>query len=209
MMVTPGCVFLPKATETLAEIDRLDRAAACIAAKDGRGAVEHLHAHVQEHPEQVMVRAYLAEQLFRLSEFPRAKAEFTQFIADAQNEAETGPVSAHRTHGHTRLMSIYETQGDTYRENLHRGIALVVMVETWNPTERDTATANTALRKAIEALNAARDERPACGRTALYLADAYRLLGQSVPSQQALWVARRATPIEFTDAEKRRLLLGR
>ena len=45
--------------------DALTRAAECLDRGDDAGAVPHLRTYVTEHPDAVMVRAHLAELLFR------------------------------------------------------------------------------------------------------------------------------------------------
>ena len=152
-MVPLACLLVcaaPPADAALsaAVADNLARAAACLDRGDSVGAVPHLAAHVKAHPDQVMVRAYLAELLFKLKRFDAAAGQFERFVAEAQPM--TGPPRTHLVHCHTRLMQAAESAGDAYRESLHRGVGLLLLVQQWDakPETRDEEAAMATLRKA-------------------------------------------------------------
>lgn len=192
----PGCVLLPRDPEP----DRVTLAADCLDRDDGAGAVVHFTAHVKVHPEQVMFRAYLAEQLFRLKRFDLAAAHFERFIADAQPM--TGAPHEHLVHCHTRLTTMAAARGDGYREGLNRGISLLQLAAGWPDDEQRRM----ALRKAAGALREALDERPGCPRAYYYLAMVYERLGQPASAEAARTAARNGPPCVLTEFEKAQLL---
>ena len=188
-----------------ASADELSRAADCLDRGDRAAAAAHLAAHVRAHPDEVMVRAHLAEVLFRLGRAAEAAGEFERFVADAQPM--TGPPRQHLVHCHTRLMAIAAARGDAYREALHRGIGLRLLVAEWDadPARRDEGMAGEALKKAADALREAREERPGDARANLYLAEVYARLGQPGPAREAARAARAGVPYGLTPAEADRL----
>jgi hypothetical protein len=152
-----------------------------------------------------MVRAYLAELLFKLRRFDEAAGQFERFITAAQPM--TGPPRAHLVHCHTRLMAIAEAKGDGYREHLHRGIGLLLLVREWDadPARHDEGMATSTLAQAAAALREARADRPADPRANLYLADVYARLGQPGPAKAAVRAAKAGVPVGLTPAEAERL----
>jgi thioredoxin-like negative regulator of GroEL len=209
-MVTLVCLLVcaaPPADPGLAAAatDGLSRAADCLDRGDRTGAAAHLAAHVRAHPDQVMVRAYLAELLFQLKQYDAAAGEFDQFIADAQPM--TGPPHKHLVHCHTRLMAIAETGGDAFAENLHRGIGMWLLVKEWDadPARRDEGMSAGTLKQAADALREAKADRPTDPRANLYLAEVYLRLGQSGPARAAVRAARAGLPWLLTPAEAERL----
>jgi tetratricopeptide (TPR) repeat protein len=189
-----GCVFLARVPEPL--LDHVSLAADCLDKNDPDGAIQHFSAHLHAHPEQLMFRAYLAEQLFRLKRYDAARPEFEQFITEAQ--ATTGPPREHLVHCHTRLMTIATEQNDSYREQLHRGLSLIELAEQW--TEADPKAM--ALRKAGDALREACEQRPTCPRVQLALARVYVAQAQPESARVARERAKAAPPHSLTDAEK-------
>ena len=100
--------------------DALGLAASCIEKGDNAGAEGHFIKHLQAHPEQIMIRAYLAEILLKMKKLPEAQQQFDRFIAEAQDA--DGPAKKHVLHCHTRLLEIALDRDDAYGEHLHRGI---------------------------------------------------------------------------------------
>jgi hypothetical protein len=84
----------------------------------------------------------------------------------------------------------------------------LLLVERWDadPTRRDEAMAEATLGKAVKALREAKDERPTDPRVNLYLADAYRGLGQSSACRAARVAARGKAPFGMTATEQGRLI---
>src|SRR5262245_35218489 len=74
--------------------EALTRAAECLDRGDEIGALPHLRMYVNVHPEALMVRAHLAELLFRAGKPDEARGQFERFIADAQRAS--GQANAHR-----------------------------------------------------------------------------------------------------------------
>ena len=188
-----------------AAADGLSRAADCLDRGDRAGAAAHLAAHAKAHPDQVMVRAYLAELLFQLKRPAEAAGEFERFVAAAQPM--TGPPHKHLVHCHTRLMAIAGADGDVFREHLHRGIGLLLLVKEWDadPARRDGDMAAETLKKAADALREAKAERPTDARANLYLAEVYLRLGQPGAARSAARAARAGVPYGLTPAEAERL----
>jgi uncharacterized protein HemY len=181
--------------------DHLSRAADCLQRGDRATAAAHLGRHVRTFPDQLMVRAHLAELLFGEQRFREASDQFERFVADAQMT--DGPPRTHLAHAHTRLMQAAEATGDSFREPLHRGIALAKLADRWpadEPTTRD------ALARAAASLREAAAERPTDPRPWAYLADVYSRLGQVGPAAAAAQAARERPPAGLTAAEKRSLL---
>jgi tetratricopeptide (TPR) repeat protein len=207
-----GCLGVPPAVDRSggradeSAPDALARAAACLDRGDDAAAAGHLAEHVKTHPDEVMTRAMLAELLFRLGRHPAARSEFDRVVADAQPT--TGPAHDHLVHCHTRLMQIAEAADDPFEEHLHRGIAFLLLVERWDadPARHDGAMAEATLGKAVRALREAKTERPDDPRVNLYLADAYRQLGQPSASRAARTAAREKAPFDLTPVERTRLI---
>ncbi|MGL6096048.1 MAG: hypothetical protein ACRC7O_09665, partial [Fimbriiglobus sp.] len=192
------------APEDAMAVDHLSEAATRIDRGDDAGALPHLRAHVDAHPDAVMVRAYVAELLLRLDRLPESAAAFARVVADGQET--DGPARGHLVHCHTRLMEIARQSDDRYAEELHRGIGLLLLVRKWDadPARRDDAAAERTLTKAAAALRAARDERPADPRANLYLADVYDRLGQPSAAAEARRAARDAGPDAALTAGERK-----
>ena len=68
---------------TAAATDHLARAAESLQRGDQLAAAGHLAKHVRSFPDQVMVRAHLAELLFREKQYAAATDQYERFIADA------------------------------------------------------------------------------------------------------------------------------
>ncbi|HET6574802.1 MAG TPA: tetratricopeptide repeat protein [Fimbriiglobus sp.] len=203
-----GCFApLPDLDRPLAPAeDALTRAADCLDRGDEAGALPHLQAHLAAHPDALMIRAHLAELLLKRGDVTAARGLFERFVADAQ--LTTGPANAHLAHCHARLMAIAEETGDAYREGLHRGVGLLLLVQTWDadPDRRDESAAERTLAKAAAALRAAAAERPGDARANLYLSEVYARLGQPSASRATRRTARAGLPDPtVTPAERERL----
>ena len=188
--------------------DALTRAADCLDRGDEAGALPHLRAHLDAHPDALMIRAHLAELLLKHGNTAEARGHFEHFVADAQRA--TGPANAHLIHCHARLMAIAEESGDAYRESLHRGIGLVLLVRKWDadPDRRDETAAEQTLSKAAAALRTAAAERPGDPRAHLYLSEAYGRLGQPSAARAALRAARAGLPDPAVTPDERQRIAG-
>ena len=182
-------------------IDHLTLAADHLDRGETPQAITHLTVHVRSHPDEVMSRAYLAELHFRQKNLRESQAEFEKVIAAAQGMK--GKPYEHLIHCHTRLMSIAEEQGDTYREQLHRGIGLWRLVEKWN---KDDTTSESTLTQALEALQQAKRARPQDARVQLYLAEVTLKLKQPDAAKVHIAAAKSAAPGGLTASEETRLM---
>jgi len=185
--------------------DSLQQAASCVERGDEAGAVPHMLRHVQAHPDQIMIRAYLAELLLRLKRLPEAQRHFERFIADAQEV--TGPANKHLIHCHTRLMEIAQDREDAYSEHLHRGIGLLLLARQKGVLAEadDPALLQKLLCKAATELTEAHTLRPSEARPCVYLFEVWTALDQPLPAGKALRQGRAEAPFStpLTPAEQR------
>ena len=172
--------------------DGLGRAAACIEKGDNAGAVEHFRKHLQAHPEQIMIRAYLAEILLKMKKLPDAQHQFECFIADAQES--TGPAKKHVLHCHTRLMEIALDRDDAYSEHLHRGIGMVLLARQleagMNSADVEPGFRERLLCKSVAELTKAKKLRPDEPRPHYYLVEAFTKLDQPRSADRAFQMAK-------------------
>ncbi len=186
--------------------DHLALAANCIDKGDSPGAVGHLKNHLEQRPDAPMVRAYLAELLFQAQKYAEAKPEFERFLTEATGRG--GAVEKHRIHVHTRLLEIAHETDDPFREQLHRGIGLLLMVEQWDrePAPDDGVLAETTLAKALAALREAGKLKANDPRVPLYQAEVQSRLGQSSAARSSILAAKKLLPdASFGVEELRRL----
>jgi tetratricopeptide (TPR) repeat protein len=182
--------------------DHLAKAAQCIDRGDEPAAITHLSAHVRARPDAAMIRAYLAELLFQQGQFPESRRHFERFSFEshAENPEQLKPL----VHCHTRLMQIAEEQNDSYREHLHRGIGLVLLVRQWDQ-EADPGAPEMkeqTLTKAAAALRGAVAVKAADPRALVYLAETYSQMGQASSARTAARKAKALLPdAGLTDQE--------
>jgi tetratricopeptide (TPR) repeat protein len=184
-------------------VDQLALAADALDGGDERRASFHLAAHLHDHPDDATTRAQLAETLFQQKRLAEARDEYSIFLATVQGT--TGPVRKLLPHAHTRLMLIAQEDNDPAAEQLHRGMGLFALVESWDADSdrRDESAAGRTLMKCVRALRAATVAHP--GRANLYLALAYDRLGQLAAARSALRCAAAAAPFDLTPWERDRL----
>jgi predicted Zn-dependent protease len=187
--------------------DPLTLAAECLERGDRASAATHLEAYVRLHPEQLMFRAQLAELLLRVGRDSAAKAQYEQFIADAQ--AATGAPRKQLVNAHTRLMEIAQRDDDQFAEVFHRGVGLLLLVkEQEKMAERDEEFGEEMLCKAIRALSEAKELKPADPRVRVYLAEAYDRSGnrRAADAERAAAKSAFATG-QLTPTERKQLML--
>lgn len=194
------------------EDDALNLAAACIEKGDNAGAAMQFKKHLCLHPEQIMIRAYLAEILLKLRQLPEAQHQFESFIAAAQEE--TGPAKKHILHCHTRLMEIAQKRDDEYGEHLQRGIGMVLLArQLESATEREEVEPGFRERllcKAATELTHAKRLRPDEPRPHCYLVEVFTKLDQPRSADKARQTARSfAALLPLPPAEQRSLNLAR
>jgi tetratricopeptide (TPR) repeat protein len=206
----PGAIDQRLLTSAEAD-DALDLAASCVERGDSEGAAVHFQRHLKLHPEQIMIRAYLAELLFKMKRMPDAQDQFERFIAAAQDAA--GAVREHVVHCHTRLMQIAQERGDAYGEHLHRGIGMVLLarqLEAARADEVDAGFREHILCKAVSELTRARKARPDEPRPCFYLAEVWTKLAQPRSADRALRQAKDlAALLPLAPAEQRALARAR
>jgi predicted Zn-dependent protease len=198
-------------TPAPAEDDALGQAAACVEKGDEAGAAAHLGRHVKAHPEQVMIRAYLAEVLLKLNRLPEAQDQFERFTAEAQERG--GPAAKHVLHCHTRLMEIAQRRDDEYGEHLHRGIGMVLLARRLDAAEaKEEATPafrERLLCRASAELTTAGKLRLDEPRPHWYLREVWSRLEQSRPAERELAKAKAlATLMPLPPAEQKELVVA-
>jgi len=190
--------------------DAIDLAADCIERGDTSGAIGHLDRHVRLHPDQFMIRAYLAELLLKADRLPDAQDQYERFLAEAQ--ASEGPARKQIVHGHTRLMEIAQRRDDFYAEHLHRGIGMVLLVRQLDAggVTDEAAFRERMLCKAAAELARASRRRPDEARPHWYLVEVWSKLAQPRSAESALRQARdRAGLLPLPPDEQRALVLAR
>ena len=166
--------------------DHLMLAADSMEKNDTQAAAEHLRQHISANPQQIMIRAYLAEMLFKSGQFDEAQWQFERFVADAQTV--NGPASEHRLHCHSRLMEIAENRGDVGAEHLHRGIGMYLLACKSLKQEAavEEQLPERLFLKATAELKSAQKLLPSDGRPSWYLHLSWTQLNQIEPSRIAL-----------------------
>jgi tetratricopeptide (TPR) repeat protein len=183
--------------------DALSLAADCLDRGDESAAARYLEQHVEEHPDQVVFRARLADLLARLDRLPEAQAQYEAAAACAQD----GPpvLKKDLVRYHTRLMEIARARDDAYAEHLHRGIGLYLVAGRLGEPA-DPGEVERLLCKAAKALKDAQDLRPDDARAAWYLYRVWSKLDQPRPAEKALRRAVANAPFSrLTPAEARDL----
>ena len=215
-----GCrttaVSQPQAAEVIArgatpkdETDHLRLAAEHLDRADEAGAVPHLLAHLRLQPDALMVRAYLGELLMKTGNRPESQSQFERFTRDAAGA--TGPAKKHLIHVHTRLMELAGQTDDTFGEQLHRGIGLLLLVKQWHESSApaDEALAERTLVQAAQALKRADGEKPNEARVWLYLAEVWYELEQPSSARNAIRKVRQCQPAWTLNSQERELLRSR
>jgi hypothetical protein len=178
------------------ENDFLAQAARCIERGDDAGAVPYLRKQIEAFPDQIMMRAYLAELLTRLKQVSGAKEQFERFIEAAQ--LTDGPAKKHQVHCHTRLMELAQERDDLYSEKLHRGIGLYLLAQQKEVYDEDHPELREQLLfKAIRELESAQEYRKREARPAWYAWRCWSLLDQPRPAERALQTCQKNAP--FSD----------
>jgi hypothetical protein len=182
--------------------DYLAHAAKCMERGDEAGAVPYMLKQIEAFPEQLMIRAYLAELLVRLKRGTEAKQHFERFIAEAQES--DGPAKKHVVHCHTRLMELAQEREDEYSERLHRGIGLCLLAKKHDTLDNERPELTEQLIfKAIRELEAAQECRKSEARPAWYRYQCWTMLQQPRPAEKCLRsceknaVFSEMTPAEF------------
>lgn len=159
----------PAETRTAAQAKTLlIKATAALEAQDHPLAASHLRRYLQVYPDAVLIRMQLAELYYQLSRFSDAEEQFRSALGEVIDPA----LPLHcRLHGHSRLMELAQERTDTFNEELHRGIGLVLLAEHRQNQKPSGQMVNSAqlLGKARTALVKAGEVSPKDARPALYL----------------------------------------
>jgi hypothetical protein len=179
-------------------------AAACLERGEETAAVAHLTRYVTAFPDRPLIRATLAELLWRRDRLADARQHYEQFLRDSEP---SGTEIGRQIHAHTRLVAIAGRTADAYSEHLHRGIGLYLLAG--QNRGADAADAEGLLCKAAGELTLAQRERPAEARPHWYLYLVWSQLGQSRPADRSLDRATALAPFaDLTPAERRDLSLA-
>jgi len=210
---TPTPAIQPIKHDTPAPaLDGLDRAADRVQKGDLEGAVAAFKEHLREHPDQFMIRAYLAEVLFQMKKLSDAQEQYDRFSIEAQDA--DGPARKQLLHAHTRLMEIAQDRDDSYTEHLHRGIGLVLLVRqlesSGTSTEAEPGFQERLLCKAVTEFTYAKKIRPDEPRPHWYLAEVFNRMDQPRSAERALKQAKSlAALLPLPPAEQRALNVAR
>ena len=200
-----GCAVFPGAPmpgESAEPLSEIQLAAQCLEKGDDVGALPHLSAYVEAHPEQPVIRVHLAEVMLKLDRKADAKKQFEQYIRDAQPQG--GEMCKHVIHVHTRLVELAQAGGDEYGEHLNRGIGLLLLAEQLmsRPATDGDPNPQKLLVKAVGELKQAGELQPDAARPRWYLSEVYSQLGQQSPARRCLRRAHdRADFSDLTPAE--------
>lgn len=207
-----GCLTVePKATTVRGmmpdeELDHLRAAALLVDRGEIAPAIPHLQAHLKLHPDAPMIRAYLAELLLKVGHGDEAKTQYERFIREAADQ--DGLSKQHLVHAHTKLMEIAAEADDDFHEQLHRGIALLLIVSqsAGSSAMGSEAMNEQTLHKAAKALKAATLAKPSDPRPLLYLFDVQVRMDQPGAARQTQF-ALRATLSDpcWTPSERERI----
>ena len=201
-VVARGATPLDESDHLRLAADHLDRA-------DEAGAVPHLMAHLRQQPDAIMVRAYLGELLMKTGKLAESKLHFEQFARDAAGASR--PAQKHLVHVHTRLMELAGQTDDTFGEQLHRGIGLVLLVTQWRESAEpaDAVLVERTLVQAMKSLKNADAEKSDDARVWFYLAEARYGLGEVASARIAIRKVFRSQPEWALNEHEREQLVRR
>lgn len=189
----------------------LRQASQCLERGDEEGAASRLTAYVEANPNHALIRAHLAELLYRQNRRSDAKREFTTYVELAQEQGE--PADRHMLLSHTRLAEIAREEGDDFSEHLHRGIGLWLLasqVQKLPEPGDDAPEPQQLLFKSVRELKRAAAARPDDARPHWYLFEVWSALRQQHPARTSLNRARElAVTSDLTDAERQAIARSR
>lgn len=185
-----GCLTAERSATTVRgaipdeEIDHLRAAALLVDRGEIAPAIPHLQAHLKRYPDAPMIRAYLAELLLKVGHGGEAKVQYERFISEASHGDTLS--KQHLVHAHTKLMEIAAEADDDFREHLHRGIALLLIVShsAGSTAAGGEALNEQTLHKAATALKAAILAKPSDPRPLLYLHEVQLRMDQPGAARQ-------------------------
>jgi hypothetical protein len=176
---------------------------------DEAAACEHLGKYLAQRPEHNEVRLHYAELLLRHERQRDAKAQYTRFIAQAQERGDQ--TLDDRILCHSRLMDIAAAEDDEFGERYHRGLGMYLLsLERVKLGDISGALPVEALLcRAAGELTTAYRERPGEAQPCWYLCKVWSALGQQSAATRWLKRAEAAAPFSLlTPAEQRGLQLA-
>jgi tetratricopeptide (TPR) repeat protein len=187
----------------------LSLAAACLEKGQDTRAADFLADYIRRQPDHFLVRLHYADLLVKLGRPKDARAQFQQFIADAQPRPELA--RDHLIHCHSQLMELAEADSDDYGEHLHRGIGLYLLARQRAelPESAVGLSEEGLLCKAAGELTLAYRARPEEARPCWYLSAVWTELAQRRPAGRWLRSADAAAPFTYlTPSERESLRLA-
>lgn len=170
------------------EDDALTLAADSLEKGNTAEAAAHLAKHVKQHPDQVIFRNQLAEQLYKLDRLTESQYHFN--LVDSASTNLGNKLISQRIHCHTRLMEIARDRDDAFAEHLHRGIGLYLIADEVQAKADDpmelTADAERLWCRAANELKEATKLEPEHARAYWYLYLVWAKLDQPRPAEAAL-----------------------
>lgn len=188
------------------QLNHVEQAAAALALGREQEAAELMARHVGLHPGELIVRAQLAELLYRQNSFMKARFHFEHFLAGAQEQPDVA--FRYLIHSHSRLVEIGEKLELPYDEHLHRGVGLYLLANrrASEPNPNGEFSVPSLLARSARELQAARQAAPEQARAHFYLARVWRKLDQPAAAAQSLAEADRLAPTSpLTPREQRDL----
>ncbi len=179
----------PESPAPAAALTEIQLAAQCLEKGDEAGALPHLSAYMEAHPDHAAIRVHLAEVLMKLDRKAEAKKQFEQYVRDAQQQG--GEAGKHLIHVHTRLVELARGAGDVgeqYGEHLNRGIGLLLLAEQLlgRPATEGDPKPQSLLVNAVAELTQAAELKPDAARPRWYLSETYSQLSQQLPARRNL-----------------------
>jgi thioredoxin-like negative regulator of GroEL len=167
-------------------LNLVEQAAAALAVGREGDAAELLARHVDAFPDELLVRAQLAELLYRQGSYVKARRQFALFLAAAQGQRDIA--FRYIIHGHSRLVDISEKLDLPYEEHLNRGIGLYLLAKrrAQEPELNGEFSATMLFTRAAQELQKARALDSQQARVHLYLFRVWTELGQVGAAQAAL-----------------------
>jgi tetratricopeptide (TPR) repeat protein len=161
------------------------KATAALEARNTGAAAAHLRRYVEIYPDAVLIRMQLGELYFEQQRWGEAASEFQLALGEV---VEPGLPIHCRLHAHSRLMELASERNDSYQEELHRGIGLVLLAEHRQTQKQNDEMVSAAqlFGKARNALVKASEARTQDARPALYLVSVWQGMQQHANALAAL-----------------------
>ena len=213
---------------------QLSLAATYIQVENPAKAAEHLRKYLELEPSHWQVRQQLADLLLQLGHKALARQEFLHHVHAAQSALESG-VQLRATqkdfvllvHGHGRLMELAEDDHNFQAYHLHRGLGLFFLAKSCEqaaisesnvpvsigqkkPESNPGPAPQEILLKSIHELMETQKQAPSEPRSAWYLHQAWKEMGQRALAEHWLRIALQSPGSgELHPAEMRHMALAK